>query len=124
MSTLVRFHLPLPLSRSFSSSTPHATRACFWRMPWPHASTGPHLCVSSRSTFNKCTMEVSDAAVLAGISAAFIVLKKVRRKREKYGRSIWVKNYMKSRNSRLIRDLEFNEDILFKNFTRMSKRNF
>lgn len=31
---------------------------------------------------------------------------------------------MKSRNFRLIRDLEFNEDVLFKNFTRMSKRNF
>jgi hypothetical protein len=37
-------------------------------------------------------MEVSDAAVLAGISAAFIVLKNVRRKREKNGRSIWVKD--------------------------------
>ena len=69
-------------------------------------------------------MEVSDAAVLAGISAAFIILKNVRKKREKYGRSIWVKDYMKSRNSRLIRDLELNEDVLFKNFTRMSKRNF
>jgi hypothetical protein len=40
-------------------------------------------------------MEVSDAAVLAGISAAFIVLKNVRKKREKYRRSIWVKNYFK-----------------------------
>jgi hypothetical protein len=29
-------------------------------------------------------MEVSDAAVLAGISAAFIVLKNVRKKYEKY----------------------------------------
>jgi hypothetical protein len=28
MSTLVRFHLPLALSRSFSSSTPHSSRAC------------------------------------------------------------------------------------------------
>jgi hypothetical protein len=64
-------------------------------------------------------MELSDAAVLAGISAAFIVLKMC----EKYGRSIWVKDYVKSRNSRLIRDLEFNEDALFKNFTLMSKRN-
>jgi hypothetical protein len=68
-------------------------------------------------------MEISDAAVLAGISAAFIVLKNVRKKRKKYGLSIWVKNYIKSRNSRLITDLEFNEDVLFKNFTRMSKRN-
>jgi hypothetical protein len=29
-------------------------------------------------------MEVSDAAMLAGISAAFIVLKNVRKKRKKY----------------------------------------
>jgi len=69
-------------------------------------------------------MEVSDAALLAGISAAFIVLKNVTKKREKYRRSIWVKDYLKSRNSRIMRDLEFNEDVLFKNFTRMSKTNF
>lgn len=69
-------------------------------------------------------MEVSDAAMLAGISAAFIVLKNVKKKREKYRRSIWVKDYLKSRNSRIMRDLEFNEDVLFKNFTRMSKTNF
>jgi hypothetical protein len=69
-------------------------------------------------------MEVSDAAVLAGISAAFIVLKNVRKKCEKYRGSIWVKDYLKSRNSRIMRDLEFNEDVLFKNFTRMSKTNF
>jgi len=67
---------------------------------------------------------VSDAVMLAGISAAFIVLKNVRKKREKYRRSIWVKDYLKSRNSRIMRDLEFNEDVLFKNFTRMSKTNF
>jgi len=71
-------------------------------------------------------MEVSDAAMLAGISAAFIVLKNVRKnaKKKKYRRSIWVKDYIRSRNSRIIRDLEFNEDVLFKNFTRMSKTNF
>ena len=69
-------------------------------------------------------MEVPDAALLAGISAAFIVLKKCKKKREKYRRSIWVKDYLKSRNSRIMRDLEFNEDVLFKNFTRMSKTNF
>jgi hypothetical protein len=68
-------------------------------------------------------MEVSDAALLACISAAFIVLKNVRKKREKYRRSIWVKDYLK-RNCRIVTDLEFNEDVLFKNFTRMSKTNF
>jgi len=69
-------------------------------------------------------MEVSDAAMLAGKSAAFIVFKNVKKKCEKYRRSIWVKDYLKSRNSRIMRDLEFNEDVLFKNFTRMSKTNF
>jgi hypothetical protein len=69
-------------------------------------------------------MEVSDAAMLAGTSAAFVVLKNVRKKREKYRRSIWVKDYLKSRNSRIMRELEFDEDVLFKNFTRMSKTNF
>jgi hypothetical protein len=34
---------------------------------------------------------------------------------------MWVKDYLKSRNSRIMRDLEFSEDALFKNFTRMSK---
>jgi hypothetical protein len=51
-------------------------------------------------------MEVSDA-VLAGVSAAFIGLKNLRKKREKYRQSIWVKDYLKSRNSRIMRDLEF-----------------
>jgi hypothetical protein len=46
-------------------------------------------------------MEVSDAAVLAGISAAFIVLKNVRKKAKNTG-DRWVKDYIKRRNSRLI----------------------
>jgi hypothetical protein len=50
--------------------------------------------------------------------------KNVGKKREKYRRSIWVKDYLKSRNSRLMRDLELNEDVLLKNLTRMSKTNF
>jgi hypothetical protein len=70
------------------------------------------------------SIEVSDAAMLASINAAFIVFKNVGKRREKYQRLIWVKDYLKSRNSRIMRDLEFNEDILFKNFMRMSKTNF
>jgi hypothetical protein len=58
------------------------------------------------------------------LSAAFIVLKKLRKNRKKYRRSIWVKNYLKSRNSRIMKDLEFNKYVLFMNFTRMSKMNF
>jgi hypothetical protein len=54
--------------------------------------------------------------MLASISAEFIVLKNVRKKREKYGLSIWAKDYLKIRNSRIMRELEFNEDVLFKNF--------
>jgi hypothetical protein len=32
-----------------------------------------------------------------------------------------VKDFLKSRSSRIIRDLESNEDVLFRKFTRMSK---
>jgi hypothetical protein len=39
-------------------------------------------------------VEVADAAMLAGISAAFVV-KKCKNKREKYRRSVWVKDYLK-----------------------------
>jgi hypothetical protein len=42
-------------------------------------------------------------------------------KREKYRRSIWVKDYLKFLNSRTVRDLEFHEDVLLKNFMRISK---
>jgi hypothetical protein len=64
------------------------------------------------------------AAVLAGISAAFLVLRNIRKKRKKYRRSVWVKDYLKCRNARIMRDLELNEDVLFKNFTRVSRTNF
>jgi hypothetical protein len=67
---------------------------------------------------------VSDAAVLAGTSAAFLVLRSIRNKREKYRRSVWVKDYLKCRNARIMRDLELNEDVLFKNFARVSRTNF
>ena len=40
---------------------------------------------------------------------------------KKKPRSIWVEDYLKSRNSRITRDFEFNEEVLFKNLTRMSK---
>ena len=50
--------------------------------------------------------------------------KKCKKKREKYRRSMWVKDYLKSRNSRIMRDLEFNEDVLRQNFTRVSETNF
>jgi hypothetical protein len=58
------------------------------------------------------------------VSAAFRVLKKCKEKREKHRRLIWVREYLKSRKSRIMRDLEFNEDLLFKNFTLMFKTNF
>jgi hypothetical protein len=64
--------------------------------------------------------------MLAGMCCvySFKKCKKKQKKSEKYRRSIWVKDYLKSRNSKIMRDLEFNEDVLFKNFTRMSKTNF
>jgi hypothetical protein len=69
-------------------------------------------------------MDVTDAAMIAGISAAISVLKKVRKRREKYQRSIWMKDYFKTRNFGIMRELELNETLLFKNFTRMSRTNF
>jgi hypothetical protein len=62
-------------------------------------------------------MDVTDAAMLAGISAAILVLKKVRKRREKYRRSIWMKDYFKTRNVGIMRELELNENVIFKNFT-------
>jgi len=38
--------------------------------------------------------------------------------------SLWVKNYLKTRNFGIIDDLQLDEDILFRNFTRMSRSNF
>ena len=69
-------------------------------------------------------MEVSDAAVSRCKCCVFRFKKHKGKKREKYRRSVWVKDYLKCRNARIMRDLELNEDVLFKNFTRMSKTNF
>jgi hypothetical protein len=60
--------------------------------------------------------------VLAGISAAFLVLRNIRKKCEK--KPVWVKDYLKCQNARIMRDLEMNEDVLFKNLTRVSRMNF
>lgn len=38
--------------------------------------------------------------------------------------SLWVKNYLKTRHFGIIDDLQLDEDILFRNFTRMSRSNF
>ena len=120
----MRFHLPLALSpfhTAFVKGMPFG--ACNRRMPQP-VLTCTSVDVQLVTSVDGNSMEGSDAALLAGISAAFVVLKNVRKKRENYRRSMWVKDYLKSRNSRIMRDLEFNEDVLFMNFTRMSKTNF
>lgn len=69
-------------------------------------------------------MDADAAMLLAGISAAILMLKKVRKRRNKRQRSIWMKDYLKTRNFGIIRQLELNENILFKNFMRMSMRDF
>lgn len=69
-------------------------------------------------------MDVTDAAMLAGVSAAFLVLKRMRKRRNKYQRSMWLKDYLRTRNSGIMRELELNDNVLFKNFTRMSRTNF
>lgn len=65
----------------------------------------------------------SDAAVLAGISVACLLLSKVRKRKRKV-RSMWMCDYLKGRNNGILNDLELNESFLFKNFTRMSRENF
>ena len=86
MSTLVRFHLPLALSpfhAAFVKGMPFG--AYNRRMPQP-VLTCASVDVQLVTSVDGNSMEVSDAALLAGISAAFIVLKNVRKKREKYRR--------------------------------------
>lgn len=61
--------------------------------------------------------------VLAGISVACILSSKVR-KRKRKPRSMWMSEYLKRRNYGILNDLELNENLLFKNFTRMSRENF
>jgi hypothetical protein len=68
-------------------------------------------------------MEVPDVAVLAGIRAAFS-FKNVRKNAKNTGVRYGLKIILKSRNSRIIRGLEFNEHVLLNNFTLMSKTNF
>lgn len=66
-------------------------------------------------------MDVTDTAMLADISAPFLVLKSIRKRHEKYQRSIWLKGYLRTRNFGIMRDL--NDNVLFKNFMRMSRTN-
>lgn len=68
-------------------------------------------------------MDEGDAILLGGISIAYLVLKKVN-KRRRLKRAMWMKNYFQTRNFCILKDLEGNNDVLFKNFTRMSKNNF
>jgi hypothetical protein len=60
-------------------------------------------------------MEVPDAAMLSSIrvSSAFIVLKNIR-KNAKIPTIDMGLNYLRSRNSRIMRDLEFNKDVLLR----------
>jgi hypothetical protein len=66
---------------------------------------------------------MSDSHVLLGVSAAYLMIASANKKRRKK-RSLWVKNYLKTRNFGIIDDLQLDEDILFRNFTRMSRSNF
>lgn len=61
--------------------------------------------------------------MLGGVSVACILLSEVR-KRKRKPRSMWMSEYLKRRNYGILNDLELNENLLFKNFTRMSKENF
>lgn len=124
MSTLVRFQLKLRFQFSILLSTPSSSCACLRPkvLNACHKVSTPvrHSCQCFSSVNVK--MDVTDTAMLAGISAAFLVLKRVRKRREKYQRSIWLKDYLRTRNFGIMRDLD--DNVLFKNFTRMSRTNF
>jgi len=66
---------------------------------------------------------MSDSYVLLGVSAAYLMIASANKKRRKK-RSLRVKNYLKTRHFGIIDDFQLDEDILFKNFTRMSRSNF
>lgn len=64
-----------------------------------------------------------DALTVAGVSVACLLISKLRRRKRK-PRSVWMKDYFKTRNFSILNNLELNENALFKNFTRMSRDNF
>lgn len=68
-------------------------------------------------------MDEDEAILLRGISAAYLVPKGVN-KRKKSRRSVWMKKYFKTRNFRILKDLQGNDNVFFRNFTRMSNKNF
>lgn len=69
-------------------------------------------------------MNKFDAIRLGGISAAVLIVSRVQQRKRKYRKSTWMKDFLKNRNFAILKELELNEDILFKNFTRMTKSNF
>jgi hypothetical protein len=66
---------------------------------------------------------MDDAVVLACISVACILLKKGQ-KRKRKPRAMWMSDYLKKKNYGILNDLQLNENLLFQNFTRMSRENF
>lgn len=65
---------------------------------------------------------MDEGVLLGDISAAYLVLRQVS-KRRRSRRSIWVKEYFKTHNFHVLKDLEGNTNTLFQNFTSMSKAN-
>ncbi|KDR08286.1 hypothetical protein L798_01974, partial [Zootermopsis nevadensis] len=45
-------------------------------------------------------------------------------RKEQRRRRIWMKDYLKKRNFGILKDLEVDEEVLFRNFTRMPRPNF
>lgn len=79
--------------------------------------------VTKQSLSNLLIKSMSDSHVLLGVIAAYLMIASANKKRRKK-RSLWVKNYLKNQNFGIIDDLQLDEDVLFKNFTRMSRSNF
>lgn len=84
----------------------------------------PHYVVITQSISSVLIENMSDSSLLLGVSAAYLIIASAKKRRDKKKRSIWMKNYLKTRNFGIIDDLQLDEDIVFRNFTRMSRTNF
>jgi len=66
---------------------------------------------------------MSSSPILLGINVAYLIIANINKRRKKKN-SLWIKNSSKTRNFGTINDSQLDEDILFRNFTRIFRTNF
>jgi len=107
MFILVRFHRQFSIQLAFQHSIPL------------HQA---HAFVEGVSS-SLLLKNMSSSPMLLGVSAAYLIIANANKWCRKK-RSFWAKNYFKTRHFGIIDDLQLDEDILFGDFTRMSRTNF